>query len=457
MPRTKFSVFRFDADNTPLPEGIRCISVHIPDDDAYARLLAGMLTLMNKATNWEGEQSNRDSRAYACLLAFQENDWTGCMDCEDVQDCIENDEGVQGAIADRINYEIANNSVTQQLIRDNYNPSASGSPLSPAAGEEPFPAVPDCDTAKLCGALSYTVRELNRMVTDFLEKVSEGDNPAARTSTYISAIPGVNELPIDEATSWIDDTLDALYTAYASAYDEEYEDTLVCELRCIAEDNDCSLSFDMIYDYFYGRLDLTLSDVFSEIVQFLILGTWTGTEVADLFIFTALLSIKFHNAFFTRRGVNALGIQWANGIKNPDEACDSICEPCGDITVGLWNYPQGFGGSQQNTIDIALDTPFIVSAYQRDGSSIYEIALALPANYLVHWTLHSGSLGATATGEISELYRDSAGVDQYGVSPGQIASDMPNDVECHSSGVGESWYMNSGSGAYQIELTLSMP
>jgi len=343
MPRaygeTKFTVPRFDANEAPDVEGLRCITVFVPDDLEYVRILAGMVALTTQRTNWEGSPTDRTRRAEMCLNGYLATDWDGCMDCDGVADCIESDEGVQDAIASAIRSNVN----IQNAIAKTYNPLAQGAnmPASVTAQDLTGPN-PTCDLNKLFGFINEGIELMNANNQDVFEIAEEESNIFERASIVVSAIPGLGELPVDEVIKYAQGIFtDDLFEAYNANDTEEYRRTLKCDIFCLAQDNDCKVSMDLLIEYFKGRLFYSGEDLLEDIVDFLVLGVWTGTQVNDVFYLSQLLWLRFGNRFFKILGLMGINTMFALG--EPSDDWLLLCEVCGTGWSHTFNASEGWG------------------------------------------------------------------------------------------------------------------
>ena len=67
--------------------------------------------------------------------------------------------------------------------------------------------------------------------------------------------------------------------------------SLLPSLFCIAKENDCVLTPQDLLDYFYGRLESQLSfeSLITESLEFIVLGVWSGSEIADAMMLSQLV------------------------------------------------------------------------------------------------------------------------------------------------------------------------
>jgi hypothetical protein len=352
MPRaygeTKFTIPRFDANEAPDVSELRCVTVFVPDDVEYVRILAAMVALTTQRTNWEGAEDDRVRRAEMCLVGYLATDWDGCMDCDGVADCIETDEGVQDAIAEAIR----NNINIQNAIAETYNPLAQGAnPPASVTGAPLYTPVPDCDLNTLFGQIDSLIEHMATNNTDAQEIIESQTNVVERAKILLSGLPGIGILPIDEIIGYVQGLWsDDLIEAYNANDTEAYRDEVKCALFCIARDHDCALSIDDVYTYFGNRLSVTLDDTLEEIINYLILGTWTGTEVNDLFFLAQCLFIKNGNKFFPIIGLKTFGVMMALG--EPSDDWLLLCDVCVSGWSHRFNATDGWGdwGAELDTL-----------------------------------------------------------------------------------------------------------
>jgi len=73
------TIANFREDQYPEVAGTRCITVYIPDDDAFLSLLAGLINLPGSEGNYQGSDENKIAAlAQQWRDAYVQTDWTGC-------------------------------------------------------------------------------------------------------------------------------------------------------------------------------------------------------------------------------------------------------------------------------------------------------------------------------------------------------------------------------------------
>jgi len=250
---TKFSVSRFNADSAPQPEGLRCVSVLIPDDTFHLRLLAGLVGLATRATNWEGEQEARQAVALLWNMGYDATEWGDCVDCADVADCIENDEAVRAAINALIaaGTEIPATSPYGDRISD----ERLGQDLSSAYN-------PTCDKDILWAQCTGIVDLTNLAISETLEKVEAATNIVELVTNALGTIPGVagaeKAVGIDGALGLINYYQEAISDEYNAQYTEipvtGTRDLIAFALFCACQ-SDCVITLDKIQNVMQLRLE----------------------------------------------------------------------------------------------------------------------------------------------------------------------------------------------------------
>lgn len=317
------------ANGYPVVEGTRCVSVRIPDDDSFLAVLAGMVAELGNT--WSSVGTVEERRAYALMwqVAYSETDWEGCMSCEDVADCIENDTDVQDAI----------NNV--------YNQYGTGVPMPTSTRNTNIGGtIIDCNPDELWGAVNELIDSMNQNNIDAQEALEVVSNIAERIALVYSGIPLAETLPIDEAIDYVQNVwTDTLFEVYEGNDTEGYRDELKCDLFCLSRDNACLLTIDMLYDYFAERVGYVGLDDFAALVAFLTGGVWAGTLVNDIFYLTQCAVLRYGNQFFTITGLRPMEMYMALGANNPDPDWEILCTECNNLCrleYQFDNDPDGF-------------------------------------------------------------------------------------------------------------------
>jgi len=312
------NVKRLIAAEYPLVEGLRCIRVYVPDDDSYVWALNGFMSLLGRNWAFVGTPEERQSRASLWENALKETDWSGCVDCDEVKDCIETDTGVRDA------------------INDIYNPQSPDKPLPAELQEENLiTGVTDCDPDELFAGCQGLVNGLNRQNIDAFEITEVVSNIAERAALIFSAIPILETLPINELVTYVEQIwTDELFETYLANDTEGYRNELACDLFCIALDAGCHIDIHDVFDYFVLRIGANPLENLANLTEYIVLGTWTGTEVNDIFYAMQLIYTYYGNKYFSNVGIPPLQIYINEGTRTPNPDWNIICDDC----PAEWTY-----------------------------------------------------------------------------------------------------------------------
>lgn len=383
---TKFSVSRFNADSAPQPEGLRCVSVFIPDDTFHLRLLAGLVGLATKATNWEGEQVNRDAVALLWNMAYDATDWGECMDCGDVQNCIETDDGVKGAIINEVNNAIQNNETTiNSILQMLQNQNSPGNPMTNSGDSITPPGTFEtddvCDLDKLWSGCLYLSEYLDQLITDFFEQIAELTEAAKIVAKASGAIPVLGDY-IQSALEFALALQEKVAVTYTGEQSEEVIQDIACDFFCRAQIN-CGLSVDDVIDVISTRLGEISPAEFGSVIEVMITGTFEGVQIVEVAYLLALSAIKFGQQFGDALGVRPISDIMRIGASDPADAWMVICDTCVfewecasplDIAWEDWTLPD-FSGAQTTIVDddlvgaenTSLDANFLNAEYTVDA------------------------------------------------------------------------------------------
>lgn len=405
---TKFQVTRFNADAAPLPEGTRCVSIVVPDDDFFVRVLAAAYSLAIPKTNWEGEQDKRQDVSTLMEAAFEETDWEGCMDCAGVADCILNDETTQDAL----------DTTTAGLI------GSSGSAVQggllgafPGIGQYTFPAGqpqspsqlaadqtdaaetnPTCDNDILWAQALALTQATNRIIVDTLEKIESATN-SVELADAASEFPLVGWLKDVSGGQAVLDLIQYWQNSVAEGYNAQYtteiENQIACEIFCRGTFNGCQLTMDDVCNVMYARLLAHASipplSSFIDFLEFVTGLEVDGTLVVDLAFFTAWLGIKFGNFFFVEPFGDRFKLVCALAVNDANNDWELLCTDCNEcgidysLVIGSEDFPpdivsattslvtriDGFGGTayaRRIELSFASAVTSVIFGYNSEGA-----------------------------------------------------------------------------------------
>lgn len=247
---TKFSTSRFDGINAPVPSGIRCVCVYIPDSDDAAGLLASILALPTRETNWEGAPEQRFIHAQAWLEGYLMTNFGGCFDCDALTACLQ-------PLFDAVNLNIANVAAelanVAQDVADIDNRVDTLNIQNNARQPDPV-TVSGCDEPSIFSGAIYLVQRMNQFIIDVFQQAeaAAADNQQEYLAILFEAIPGLETLPVDELwelSNWYFQNQQAQYEA---DYTLTFEEAAACELYCLILANDCTLNTTIIGDWLSG-------------------------------------------------------------------------------------------------------------------------------------------------------------------------------------------------------------
>jgi len=323
----------FRANQYPVVDGLRCVNVWIPDDDAFMPLLAGLLYLPTRAFNYTGaDLATRAAIAQTWVNAYAANDWMDCMDCEQVAECIASNEATQEALNQWF-IDALNNPDTGV-----YEALKNGGLMSPDDADRNLTGTnDDCNLDALWGFIDGGIEGMNANNIDAQQSLEAVTNIFERAATVVSAIPGIGVLPVDEVIAYINGLWsNDLFENYEANDTTGYRNELKCDIFCLAQANDCKVTVDMLFTYFQERLSYEGDDIVDDIVQFLIDGTWSGTQINDTFYLAQLLWMRNGNRFFPVQGIMSFSTLFALG--EPSDDWELLCEEC----VTEWDFVINF-------------------------------------------------------------------------------------------------------------------
>lgn len=288
-----------------------------------------------------------------------------CMDiCQFILDCIETNTDVQDAINNLISINTQNNS---------YEYGQSQSDLILGDGNNPT-----CDLDTLWGGISYLIEATDRQNVDWLEQFEVATNLSDFVASVVGDITIIDETSADALLAWVEYIQDNIAENYVAQVTQNYLDELSCDLFCLAKET-CELTPQMIYDYFMGRLGgaIQFTSLISNALDYIVAGSWSGTEIADAFFMSNLMMRANFGRIFEFVGFNSFDTSMRLGMLEPSNAWEITCDDCGwyeefDFTVsdGGWSAIDfnGYGdrGSWQNGVGwVASDVQHGTSGYRR--------------------------------------------------------------------------------------------
>lgn len=324
-----------------IPEGSKAFIICVPDDPFFYGVVMGALKQTTFKYYWNGTEEEKDAVTERMLRMYYEyQDQDGCMLCSQIIECINSDPDVREALVNWFVDAAANNTLIQQAIADTYNPLAPGSTMPPEVTAGALTGSnPTCDLDKLWGWIDKGIEGMNANNLDAFQITEDESNVFERIALVTGAIPGIGVLPVDEAITFVQGLFtDDLFEAYEANDTTEYRRVLKCAIFCLAQlpENGCKVSMDLMLEYFKGRLAYTGADTLDDIVSFLILGVWEGTQVNDAFYLIQLLWLKYGNRFF--KIVGLMGVATMFQLGEPSDDWILLCEECPSPGSKTWPF-----------------------------------------------------------------------------------------------------------------------
>jgi len=213
------------------------------------------------------------------------------------------------------------------------------------------------------GAISALVRYINQVNIDLLERVNQAGNFPDQIGRLVSAIPGLDLLPIDEVFDWGQFIATELEDEYNATVDEALLQMVICDLFCIAVSSDCHLDFNDVYNYFAGKVSPSFSNVtttFLNLVQFATTGTFSGDDYFFYFCYFQLATVGLGQFFFGINSLNDYAYQTRAGLNTPDHDWSIFCLDCPPLyRLWTWDFSNGMENwvFETGILDCAVGVP----------------------------------------------------------------------------------------------------
>lgn len=323
-----------------------CFSIQIPNAVQYRAAFLGQINVLGQALTWDHPTDGTvctecEEAAQLWRNAIYNASWSdecgGNVNCDDVAACIATHLGTQEAIGTALGSSEAIQQAIADLIASNpdiaqdiTNIYRYGTPMTQAQLETPIVPLVNCDNDKSFGMISEMVDFLHQNNIDFLEIAEVGTNTRERLSSLISAIPLIETLPFDDMIAFLDKLETEIYENYNAQWTTAVRNDYRCGIFCLAQEKpDCEVTFELLIEYFENRIGASLepANFFTSVLQYFLLGTWSGTTVVDIMMLIQLGVWAQATAFV---GLTYLSLQSVGflGANNPDNDWVLLCENC---------------------------------------------------------------------------------------------------------------------------------
>jgi hypothetical protein len=255
--------------------------------------------------------------------------------CDSIVDCVENNIDVQNAI---------------QLITGG-DPNINGNPNNWA--QLAIEPVTSCDLDTTWGYTKALWNFLNQQNVDFLENLDEATNTGEQLARMMSGIPLFGLLPFDEITDWLASLGEYNLDAYNASITAAINEQIWCDLFCLAQDNNCSLTFEQIWDYFvdkFGGLNFpTLGATFAELAIYMVTGSYLNDRIVYLWTLIQLGVAFIGGRFLGTNSMNEIAIHAQTGDADNDWVL--LCDPCHSPFIYERDFTVNNGGWQSDPRD----------------------------------------------------------------------------------------------------------
>jgi len=231
----------FIADQYPDVEGLRCVEILIPDDDAFMPLLGGLVKLAGRSFNYRGgAQEHRYRLAEMWRTAYDETDWEQCMNCEQLLECLQPlFDGLSAQITS-LEAECTALQAAVEQVRETQEEN----------GTKPPTGIENNVAGEICGGSAFVVGFMNTEIRRVYAEAEEGllDNLLEAAVEVLRAIPVIETLPVDEMLNAVNLYFENQVADYIDDYDILYDD-LIGSLACFVEANDNIFDYDVWGDW----------------------------------------------------------------------------------------------------------------------------------------------------------------------------------------------------------------
>lgn len=246
--------------------------------------------------------------------------------CSEMIDCINNDTDVQNALA-----LAAQNGGYGLLPSD--NPKLNSNMVDAS-----------CDEDILFGNVTAIWTTINQTTVDFLELLSAATDVFGLFSEIVSAIPIVNQLPVDEALALVEKFADWTLEAYEAALTTPLVNQIRCDLFCIAVEN-CGLTMDDLLTYFGDHIQANSQVNIKNFADFVDWLLTLVTTLDDLFVYGISL-FQLQVVSLAERFLNIDVINYyinSAALGDPSDDWTVICDPCADTWEYTWELTDSSG------------------------------------------------------------------------------------------------------------------
>jgi len=337
-----FRVAKLIASEYPVVEGTRCVQVQIPDDVSFLPVLASLVAQMGNTWASVGTVEQRRAWSQMWQEAYAATDWEGCMSCEEVADCIENDDEVRDQIIDIVN--------DGTEIPATY-PYGQNLPSSRRNQDLSTPYNPTCNLDILFGQCYGVVDTIDSAIKAVLAKIEQATNAVELAQAMLGTVPVVagaeKAAGIDGALSLINyfqETVEENYAGQFTVFPGGVRDEIACAIFCECKE-DCVITINRLEAVMSARLSVYIAppsiEGFVNLIEALAGINVDTTYVVDLAFYVSVGTLMTGNYLFGGVANNVLDLVIKLKADEPSNDWEILC-PCSDVcrlTLDYDNQP----------------------------------------------------------------------------------------------------------------------
>lgn len=321
-----------------------CRVLFIPNDRDTVMAVNGAIYALTLRTNWtQFGAVTPDEIAVRMFDMYSEYLQSECgVSCEQIIDCIENDEDVQAAFNQWLIEQINNNPLVQQALSQQFDPSKGGVPIPQYyADKNQYGAALGCDNDDGWGHIRDGLIERSfQRVRDTLERIEFVTDNQEMIAEFLDGVPGVGAffdvIPVTQWILFFDQVRAWMKEAFESGDTVELRDQIACDLFCIWQ-IECSLSLEQIRAYYWEKtafLAPSWDNAFTSMTELAAKLAYSteldlGTAIIYALVGTQYGFLTYINEWFGIH-INATGNDLAVG--EPSDDWMALCEECPPVT-----------------------------------------------------------------------------------------------------------------------------
>lgn len=380
-----------------IPEASKAFVLCVPDDAFFYGVVMGAIKTMTFRYYWQGTREQIDAVTERMLTMYYDyQEQTGCMICELVIDCLENDEATKAAIQ---------NLVRGMTTNPATNPYGQNQPESELTRDVAAGTNPTCNLDVLWAQCLNVVKITNLAIVDVLQKFEVSTNIAELVNGLIDIVPILGSAKQIIGASGALDLMNYFQESFSEGYLAQYtetpggvQDQIACDLFCACK-IDCQITIERVEEVMRARLEehitvVTVTD-FVDLVE-TIAGIEPDTSyVVDLAFWFGWVAVRVGNFLFGQTFNGGLDLIVALAADEPNNDWELLCDDCAFTwqNVGIFSL---CGEAVIDQGEFEDGVPFDVEAFEvvETGITSYQILLKLPSG---NWNVQLNSITGTIT------------------------------------------------------------